>query len=234
MTQEHDEQSSPPPIELAAPHGMEESSQGSFNPADEVDERPNLPAVATVGLLQQSVSLDEDVELEAELLFGACALFEGLSAEEVREVVRPADKLHLQAGELLFEQGQDAYAMYLIQSGEVQVRAASELGEDIILAMLGSGTIVGELALIDGGPRSATVESLGDCVVYRLSRDAFSALRRRYSPAAYKIIFNLAVTVDSRRRQAEARIHEVFEDPQQHIDLFESQVHELLARLRKV
>lgn len=231
MTQDHEQ---PSPAELEAElQGIEEASQGSFNPADEVIERPSLPTLGP-DLQQQPMSFDDDVELEAELLFGACPLFEGLSAEEVREVVRPAEKLHLQAGELLFEQGQEAYAMYLIQSGEVHVRAASELGEDVVLAMLGAGTIVGELALIDGGPRSATVESLGDCVVYRLSREAFAAQRKRFSPAAYKVIFNLATTIDSRRRQAEARINEVFEDPQQHIDLFESQVHEMLARLRKV
>jgi len=121
MTQEH-EQPSPDDLEVEQ-QGMEEASQGSFNPADEVMDRPNLPTLGP-DLQQQPTSFDDDVELEAELLFGACPLFDGLSAEEVREVVRPAEKLHLQAGELLFEQGQEAYAMYLIQSGEVQVLAA--------------------------------------------------------------------------------------------------------------
>ena len=107
------------------------------------------------------------------------------------------------------------------------------MGEDIVLAVLGSGTIVGELALIDGGPRSATVEALGDCDIYRLTRESFDALRAARNPAAYKVILNLASTVDARRRQTEARINEVFEDPAQHIDQFEGQVHDMLARLRK-
>ena len=226
-----DEHSAPQePLILAA--GMEESSQGSFNPADEVVERPALPLDGPD--LQQPVSLAEEVELEGELLFGSSPLFQGLEAEQVREIVRAAQKLHLVAGEDLFEQGQEALAMYILQSGEVQVRATNEQGEDMILAMLGAGTIVGELALIDGGPRSASVEALSDCVVYRLSREAFGQLRAKRRPAAYKVIFNLTLAVDERRRQTEARINEVFEDPQQHIDLFESQVHELLARLRKV
>ena len=213
--------------------GLEETSHGAMNPADEVSERPSIPTGEGGLQLGGSMNLSSEVTMEGEHLFGASPIFQGLSREEIREIVSASEKLTLQAGELLFEQGGEASAVYIIQSGEIQVRAASPMGEDIVLAVLGSSTVVGELALIDGGPRSATVEVLSDCDIYRLSRGAFDALRAQLRPAAYKVILNLAETVDARRRQTEARINEVFEDPAQHIDLFEGQVHDMLARLRK-
>lgn len=220
-----------PPEEFTS---LEEPSQGSFSDlADMVDMRPELSDVGGLQL-NQPIVMGDDLVLEAEHLFGASPLFEDLEPDEIREIVQAAEKMPLQAGDVLFHQGDDAAAMYILQSGEVQVRAASPMGEDIVLAVLGSGTVVGELALIDGGPRSATVDALSDCDVYRLDRGAFNALRRQRRHAAYKVILRLAATVDDRRRQAEARIDEVFEDPEQHIDTFQSQVHELLARLRKV
>lgn len=214
------------------PQSLEENSQGSLNPGDAVEGRPTLPASGPD--LQQPVQLDDDVFLEGEHLFGSSPLFVDLTPEEIREVVRASEKLQLQTGDLLFVQGDVAEAVYILQSGELQVRADSPMGEDIILAMLGPGTVVGELALIDGGPRSATVESLSNCAVYRLSREDFNKLKAQFRPAAFKVILNLAKTVDSRRRQAERRIAEVFDDPDQHIDQFESQVHDMLARMRKI
>lgn len=211
---------------------LDEASQGSFNPADEVMERPALPVAGPD--LQQPVQLDDEVFLQGEHLFGSSPLFEGLTPEEIREIVRASERLQLQTGDLLFVQDDVAEAVYILQSGELQVRANSPMGEDIVLAMLGPGTVVGELALIDGGPRSATVESLSNCAVYRLSRADFNNLKAQFRPAAYKVILNLAKTVDARRRQAERRIAEVFDDPEQHIDLFESQVHDMLAKMRKI
>lgn len=210
----------------------EESSQGSLDMASEIDQRPTLPMDGPD--LQQPIRLDNDLSFDGEPLFGSSPLFEGLKPEEVREIVRASTKVQVESGEVLFLQGVQAQALYILQSGELQVRAIGEQGEDIVLATLGPGTVVGELALIDGGPRSATVDAISSSVVYRLDRKDFESLKSQMRPAAYKVIMNLAKTVDSRRRQAERRIDEVFDDPQQHIDIFESQVHDMLARLRKV
>lgn len=213
--------------------GLEETSHGAMNPAENMGATIGIPIDTGEFQLGSATNIDADLYLEVEHLFGSSPIFAGLEPEEIKEIVRAARKKPLQAGDILFEQDAHANAVYFIQSGEVQVRAASPTGEDIVLALLGSGTIVGELALIDGGPRSATVEALSDCDIYMLERASFDMLRRAHNPAAYKVILNLAATVDSRRRQTERRINEVFEDPAQHIELFESQVHDMLARLRK-
>ncbi len=224
-----------PEIQVSTELGLEETSKGALDLNDGIDddEHPGIPLAEEDLHLGRTMSLSQELFLEVELLFGASPIFDGLDQEEIRELINVADKRPLSAGDVLFSQGEIAQALYIIQSGEVQVRASAPTGEDIVLAMLGASTVVGELALLDGGPRSATVEALSDCDIYQLKREEFDRLREAMSPAAYKVILNITRTVEARRRQTEARIAEVFEDPEQHIELFANQVHDMLARLRK-
>lgn len=209
----------------------ERHSQGAENLTDTVVDRPALPRGSDP--LGARADSEVDSTLDAENLFSETILFRDLSTEEVREIVRVSEQRAIAAGDLLFEQGDEARALYMIQSGELEVRATSPFADEVVLAHLGPGAVVGEMALLEGGSRSATVEALSDCTVFELSHDAFNALRSRKRHAAFKLILNLARTLGARRRQADARVFEVFDNPAQHIDSFESQLHDMLARMRK-
>ncbi len=169
----------------------------------------------------------------AETVFASTLLFGSLTGEEVREVVRACEQEHFEPGECLFRQGEEADSLFIVVQGELEVVGHSPTGEKVVLAVLGPGTVVGELSLIEGGPRSATVAAVSQCQLFRLRRGKFDAMREARRPAAYKIIVGLASTVCERRRQTDARVEEVFQDPAKHIDAFESQLHEMLGRLRK-
>ena len=169
----------------------------------------------------------------AESLFSDIELFDGLTTEEVREMVRSCDVTRYGPGEKLFEQGDASDALFIVGRGELTVVGQSAMGEEVVLAVLGPGTVVGEMSLIEGGPRSATVESVSESEVFRLDHEVFDEMRRQRRQAAYKIILGLAATVGERRRETDARVQEVFSDPASHIDSFESQLHEMLGRLRK-
>lgn len=218
---EHDEKSDP----------SHDDSDGSADLRETVEHRPVVPMESS-GLGQAS-STPIDVSSDAEAVFNSIELFEGLTRIEIREIVSASEQMRLSAGELLFEQGDPANALYIVENGELQVRATSGAGEDIVLAVLGAGTVVGEMSLIGGGPRSATVESLSNCQIYRLEADSFAELREDNRTSAYKIILKLARVLGERRRQTDKRIEEVFADPGKHLDNFESQVHDILARIRK-
>lgn len=168
----------------------------------------------------------------AETLFSQSKIFNALSPDEVREVVRASEQITLEPGEFLFHQNDVSDALYIVSSGEFEVRATSPVGEEIVLAMLGSGTVIGEMSLIGGGPRSASVKALSPGMVFRLTRTAFQKLRAEQKRTAYKIILQLSATLAERRLQTEARIQEVFTDPESHIDLFEHQLHDMLGQLR--
>jgi CRP-like cAMP-binding protein len=208
----------------------DESMEGAADLTETAKLRPSIPdGEKGLGGAASSVEFSSD----AESMFHSVELFEALAPEEVREIVGICEQLNASAGDELFGQGDEADALYIVESGELQVRATTPAGEDVVLAMLGSGSVVGEMSLIAGGPRSASVEVISNASIFKLGRDSFDELRKAKRPAAYKIILRLARILGERRRQTDARVEEVFEDPEQYIDNFESQVHEMLGRLKK-
>ncbi|MEZ4462874.1 MAG: cyclic nucleotide-binding domain-containing protein [bacterium] len=166
---------------------------------------------------------------------GNLELFRGLSAAEIREILHTGERRTFEPGEVVFTEGQSAHSMFVIETGELEVKSRGEADEPVVLAQLGAGSIVGEMAILDGfSLRSATVAAVSDVSAFELTREAFTALRDGQSHAAYKLILNLARILGERRRRADARVAEVFQDPSKHIDAFESQVHDMLGRLKKV
>src|SRR6202048_5373154 len=86
---------------------------------------------------------------------------------------------------VLFEAGDVADGCYRLEQGLLKVSIASPQGDERILTILGPGSIVGELAIIDGLPRSATVVAIRDCKLSYISREAFVSCLREY-PEIYR------------------------------------------------
>jgi CRP-like cAMP-binding protein len=87
---------------------------------------------------------------------------------------RFSDSESFEAGEIIIEEGQPDATIYVIKSGEVEV---SHNGET--LATLGAGELVGEMALIDTMPRSATVIALTDVVLVPVDQAHFYAMLQK-------------------------------------------------------
>jgi len=79
----------------------------------------------------------------------------------------------LKAGAVLFAAGDTGDGCYRLEQGLLKVMVTSPSGEERIIAILGPGTIVGELAMIDRLPRSASVVALRDSVLRFVSRETF-------------------------------------------------------------
>ena len=83
-------------------------------------------------------------------------------------------RLHqLKAGDVLFAAGDVGDGCYRLDEGLLKVMVTSPSGEERIVAILGPGAVVGELAMIDRMPRSASVEALRDSVLRFISRQAY-------------------------------------------------------------
>ena len=93
--------------------------------------------------------------------------------------------------EALTRQGAEAHWLYIIREGEVKVRVAVD-GVNQDVTSLGPGDYFGEIALIDGGPRSATVAAATDLVCYGLTFWEFRPLVERNSAIAWKLLQALA------------------------------------------
>src|SRR5215469_918232 len=89
------------------------------------------------------------------------------------ELFEHAVEHNLRDGEVLFRAGDVGDGCYRIQAGLVKVVVISQRGEDRIISLLGPGAIVGELSMIDGGRRSASVVAIADCSLSFLSRAKF-------------------------------------------------------------
>src|SRR5439155_26089186 len=101
--------------------------------------------------------------------------------------------------EVLFQAGDAADGCYRLEQGLLKISITSPQGDERILTILGPGSIVGELAIIDGLPRSATVVAIRDCKLSFISREAFLSCLREY-PEIYS---DLVSPLVSRPREAD-------------------------------
>lgn len=83
------------------------------------------------------------------------------------------DKKIFRAGETLMQEGQTGDCAYVIDSGTVEILVQRE-NQTIQIGTRGAGSIIGEMAMIDDKPRTATIRALEDCTVISISREDFS------------------------------------------------------------
>jgi CRP-like cAMP-binding protein len=114
-------------------------------------------------------------EFAAEAL-GRCRLFDGMTGEPLAALTRTLRARRFRRGEVLFHEGDPGDALFIVASGAVKVVVPSEDGEEAILATLRRGDFLGELALLDGAPRSASAIALEPTETLALPRDQFRAL----------------------------------------------------------
>jgi CRP/FNR family transcriptional regulator, cyclic AMP receptor protein len=113
-------------------------------------------------------------------------------------------KMKLKKGDLLFKEGDLSKAMYLIQNGVLRIYKKKN-STSIEIDTIRSGQIVGELAFLDGNPRSASAEALTDCELTEISGPTFTASLSKM-PEWIKILLK---TVVGRLRAASTRIRQL-------------------------
>jgi CRP/FNR family cyclic AMP-dependent transcriptional regulator len=131
-------------------------------------------------------------------------LFTGLKREALEPLCAGAHRVTLSAGEILFQQGDPGETMYLIEEGRVTVYTHGADNQEIVLDILGPDQVIGELALLDGKPRSATVRALTDCQLLALDRGPFMAHLRQNPETAIHLLDYLSGNLRQRVLQAEA------------------------------
>lgn len=104
-------------------------------------------------------------------------LLRALEPEQLEELLRSAKRRELKNGEILISQGDDRgdFAAVLL-SGSLKVSMVSVNGREIILNYCDPGEVVGEIALLDRGPRTASVSAVGQSAVLIVPAPAFEAL----------------------------------------------------------
>jgi CRP/FNR family cyclic AMP-dependent transcriptional regulator len=102
--------------------------------------------------------------------------FAGLDEADLERVAAGTRTRRFRRGEVIFHAGDPGDALFIIVSGEVKISLPSDEGDEAILATLREGDVFGELALLDGAPRSATASALVATEAVVLPRDRFREL----------------------------------------------------------
>lgn len=101
-------------------------------------------------------------------------LFENQSPEVIRAVLAQGQLLEFGPGEVVFSQGDEGDRLFVVKSGVLEVVATPTDGsEPTVVAYLGTGEVIGELALLTGSPRSATVRSPEHAVLFAIEKAVF-------------------------------------------------------------
>ena len=123
-------------------------------------------------------------------------LFQGCSNRDLEKIAKAGDEVRMPAGSLILDQGQTGREAFVVLEGTV---VAKRNGKKI--ANLGRGAVVGELSLLDHGPRTATVICETDCELLLLDQRNFMGVLDEVPALAHKLLATLAGRIRDLDRQ---------------------------------
>lgn len=132
------------------------------------------------------------------------ALFAPVSEARRQRMIAEGSITNLAAGAVLFQKGAPGDALYVLIEGEVEVCISTEGGRSVRMAALGPGAVIGEMAVLDGGARSADCTASRRSRLLRISRDvALAALE-----AEPKALLALLAEMSRRLRAADGALED--------------------------
>jgi SulP family sulfate permease len=133
-------------------------------------------------------------------------LFRELDDQQLAALAECVGTLFLKQGEMAFRSGDQGDELFLVRRGILRVLLPLEGGKYHHLATIGQGGVIGELAFLDRGSRSADVEAKVDTDVYVLSRARFNDLARANAAMGVQIFARLALSIAESLRQTDAEL----------------------------
>ena len=129
-------------------------------------------------------------------------LFSGLDETELERLSRVATRRRAGRGEQVVRAGESADALLILLTGRAKVTNFDEEGREIILAWLGPGEFFGEMGLIDGSPRSASVVAVENCELLSIGKNEF----QRCMQDNFQVVLKLMQILVRRLREADRNI----------------------------
>jgi CRP-like cAMP-binding protein len=137
-------------------------------------------------------------------LLARLSLFSKLSDSELDDLVSVSRIQKLRAREELCHKGDPGTQVYLISEGRLKAMTTSAEGDDVVFNIMAPGEVCGELALLSGGRRTATITAIDDSELIVLDRREFLPFLKAHPEAAIKLLEVLA--------ERQLRLSELFED----------------------
>ncbi len=141
--------------------------------------------------------------MEIKQIMKGVELFDGLTDEELDKVISLCQERRYKDNDVIAKQNSPGKDLFIIQEGFVEVAVAGRAGgTSKVIVNLGVGQTVGEMSLVDQGPRSATVRAINTpTVVQVITHEAFEKLCETNTQIGYVVMRNMAADLSFRLRQ---------------------------------
>jgi diguanylate cyclase (GGDEF)-like protein len=126
------------------------------------------------------------------------AILATLQQVELEVVVPLLKEQRMEAGEVLFRQGDRGDSLFIVQEGQVVTTVSTEDGEEITVAEFGPGDFFGEMSIFEHAPRSATCSVAEEARVFRLNQEEFSRLLTTQPAVGIKIMHKMLAVIAAR------------------------------------
>jgi len=120
-------------------------------------------------------------------------LFRAFRQDDLQRISEVLRVQSIKKGDTLFRKGDQGTALYLILSGKIKISIISRLGDEVILSVLSKGEFFGDMALLDGMPRSADAVAAEDSRLYVLYQEDFICILMKSSTAIKSLFSTLSV-----------------------------------------
>ena len=134
------------------------------------------------------------------------SMFSPLGPADLDRLAQITAIKRLRARQALFRKGDDGSQAYVIISGRLKITSAGEDGKETVLRIMDPGEVVGEMALLDGEPRSATATALEPCELLVVQRRDLIPFLERYPRTAIKLLQAQVARVRALSAQLEDRV----------------------------
>lgn len=131
------------------------------------------------------------------------SLFKGLSEAEIKALEKIFTPRRIAEGKTIFIENMPGESLYLIKQGTVKISRMLAEGDEQVLIVLGAEDVFGEMAVLDGGKRSATARIAEEAILYGLSRSDFEKLGQQNPRLGLKFALNIIRIFSGRIRNSQ-------------------------------
>jgi len=138
-------------------------------------------------------------------------LFHFLAQDDLAELIGYFQFRQVAKGELLWREGDESDYLVFVVRGRLEASKETEFkGKQVVIGLLTDGSIVGDIGMIDGRPRSVSIRALSDTALLSIDREAFDSLLASQPELGQQFLKSILYSVSDRLRHAEQRLTRIF------------------------
>jgi sigma-B regulation protein RsbU (phosphoserine phosphatase) len=165
-------------------------------------------------------------------LLARIPFFTDLPIDELDRILAQLEVVSLRSGEILFREGDAGEHMYIVVSGDLEILMAPDTDNELILNRVPQGEYIGEMSLITGAPRTASVRAHGDVVLLSMSRSQLMELLQDHPQLASTMVHVLSHRLDNTNVSTFRDLTEKNRQLQQAFDELKSAQEQLIEKER--